>query len=219
MKQTKNKNVLVAILLIVTVISSMANVCQSIQVSQDKQTLKGLVNDYKILYNEYNSLVNDYNQLLMKSSESGINGEFKLNENVYISKNGQLIAQGHNLVTDAGLNHLKAFLGVGSAGSANSTFIAVGNGSAPVAASTTLNSEIAESGFERAVSTYTSTGTGAWKLEKIYTATGTVNSINSTALFNATSGGTMFAGNTFSSANFIANDILNVTWTVAITNP
>jgi hypothetical protein len=124
-----------------------------------------------------------------------------------------------NIVTNAGLNHLKEFLGQGNAGSVNASIITVGNGTAPVAGSTTLNNEITDCGFGRRGPTYASIGTGNWSLTYTWTdasCNGLV--VNTTGLFNASSGGTMFAGNSFTSVTLQSSDQLNVTWTIWVTS-
>lgn len=133
---------------------------------------------------------------------------------VSVSKNGVLVYQGTNLLTDAGADHIKLCLGTGGCGTGAFDYIALGNGTVPTTGSTTLDSEIAESGLERAQADYTSLGTGHWKLEEIFTATGTVNSIHTVGLFNASSSGTMIAGNNFSSVNMENADSLNITWDI-----
>ena len=132
--------------------------------------------------------------------------------------NGDLNSCGHNIVTNAGLNHLKEFLGQGNAGSANASIIAVGNGTAPVAGSATLNNEIDDCGFSRPGATYASIGTGNWSLTHTWTSSCNSEVVNTTALFNDSSGGTMFAGNSFTSVTLQANDQLNVTWTIWVTS-
>jgi len=142
--------------------------------------------------------------------------DLKWTGTVYVSKNGELLYEGSNLLTDAGANALKELIGNGVGTSAGWKYIAVGNGSAPTTGSTTLNSEIASAGLTRASATYTSLGTGSWKLEKIFSVTGTINSINATAMFNASSTGNMIAGDTFTNTNVINGDTLNITWTVTL---
>jgi hypothetical protein len=126
-----------------------------------------------------------------------------------------------NIVTNAGLNHLRDFLGQGNVGSANASIITVGNGTAPVAGSTTLNNEITDCGFGRVGATYAVVGAGSGNWSLTYTWTdvscnGLV--VNTTALFNASTSGTMFAGNSFTSVTLQANDQLNVTWTIWVTS-
>jgi hypothetical protein len=119
-------------------------------------------------------------------------------------------------LTNTGKDYIKAALGNAEFGTAAFKFIAVGNGSAPTVDSTSLDNEITEAGLTRAAGTYFSTGIGTWKIEKIFSVTGTVNSINSTALFNASSGGTMLAGDTFTNTNVAPGDSLNITWTLSV---
>ena len=164
----------------------------------------------------------EYRVLESEESDDLLEADIYLHTNRYVTvtdKDGNVkfYDEGHNTFTNAGKDHVKLFLGNSAqAGEPAAYYIAVGNGTAPGAASTTLDSEIAESGLTRAAGTYTSTGTGAWKLEKVFSVTGTVNSINSTALLNASSSGTMFAGDTFANTNVQNGDSLNITWTLSV---
>jgi hypothetical protein len=142
------------------------------------------------------------------------------NSQVCVYKNDELVQCSHNIVTDAGLNHLRDFLALGSAGSANASIIAVGNGSEPVAGSTSLNEEITGCALARAAGSYiANVSIGSWGITKLWTQNGCPGIIvNSTALLNATSGGTMFAGNTFTTVTLQNSDQLNVTWTIWVTS-
>ena len=124
--------------------------------------------------------------------------------------------EGSNLLTDAGANALKSLIGDGSGTAVAYDYIAVGNGTVPATGSTTLDSEIAEAGLSRAQGSYTSLGTGHWKIEKVYSVTGTVEDVNSTALFNASSSGTMIAGDTFTDTNVANGDSLNISWDITL---
>jgi hypothetical protein len=146
--------------------------------------------------------------------------DFGFVDTVYVSKNGQLIAEGHNLVTNTGLDALKVCWSVNaSCGTPTAyDFIAVGgNTSALAAADTSLANEVSGNGFARAFGTYTTLGTGDWKIEKIFTATGTQNNINSTGLLNQSATGIMFAEYPFGNTNFISGDTLNITWRITAT--
>lgn len=96
----------------------------------------------------------------------------------------------------------------------NVSFIAVGNGTDPASGDTTLNNEIAESGLTRAYadSTKVDATTGNATLYKLFTFTGTGPCvINTTALFNASSGGIPFVGGSFTSRTLYENDQPNIT--------
>jgi hypothetical protein len=120
------------------------------------------------------------------------------------------------LLTTVGKDAIKGILGVGQT-VANYTWIAVGgNTSAMAVGDTTLANEFSTCGLTRALGTYGSTGTGAWRIEKDFAVTGTCVSINSTALFNASSTGTLLAEDTISNTNVANGDTLNMTWTVSV---
>ena len=154
------------------------------------------------------------------STASG-NG-FKFDNQVCVSKNGVLLGCSHNTFTTAGKSLVMDYLFNASATQLNWVkYIAVGNGTAPAAGSTTLDSEIAECGFSRAIATsvYTNATAGVRFIEKVFTMAGCAGTVvvNTTGLFNQTATGTLFAGNSFTDASLQNNDQLNITWTVAVT--
>ena len=119
-----------------------------------------------------------------------------------------------NLVTTAGRNLLKEVFGTGAVTEAVNKF-ALGNGTAPAAGSTTLDDEITDCGLARATATtYVDNGDGDWTWSETFTSTCDGVAINTTALFNATSAGTMYAGDTFASTiTMDSSDTLQLNWT------
>jgi len=120
--------------------------------------------------------------------------------------NGEWINLGckKNVITTAGLNFVELLMGVG----ANSPvkYLALGNGSAPTIASTTLDSEQTADGLTRATGTYYDLGNGWWEVNTTFTYTGSTSRVvNTTANFNATSSGTMYAGGTITTVTFTTN--------------
>jgi len=121
------------------------------------------------------------------------------------------------LLTNAGKELIEGVLGNQFSSEPTVDYIAVGgNTSAMAATDTTLANEFATCGLTRAQGTYGSTGVGAWRLEKDFAVTGTCNNINSTALFNASSSGSMLAEDVISNTNVINGDTLNITWNVTV---
>jgi len=121
------------------------------------------------------------------------------------------------LLTNAGKESIEGILGNQFGSEPTYDYIAVGgNTSAMAATDTTLANEFATCGLTRAQGTYGSTGVGSWRLEKDFAVTGTCNNINSTALFNASSTGSMLAEDVISNTNVINGDTLNITWTVSV---
>jgi hypothetical protein len=124
----------------------------------------------------------------------------------------------HNLITNAGLDFISAQIGSTSTGANGANYIALSSDStAPAATDTTLTGEISGNGLDRSQGTYSHTaGTNTFTIQEVLTASGTVNAIQKTGLFTASSGGTMMSENTFSSVNVISGDQLTVTWTITI---
>jgi len=92
------------------------------------------------------------------------------------------------------------------------------NASAPAAGDTTLTSEIASGGLERAIGAYSHTAsTTSYKISKTFTATSTHTAVAKAGLFNASSSGTLvFTTLLSSTATLAINDTLTIEWTVNI---
>jgi hypothetical protein len=121
-----------------------------------------------------------------------------------------------NQITNLGFNqYLVSALG-GISGSKQVSYIALGTGGAPNATDTTLAGEVQQRASLTAATSSTS---------KSLQCTATFNSSNSfvtatanlsnIGLFNTSSGGTLFAGNTFSSSSCATNQNVNVSYTVS----
>lgn len=119
---------------------------------------------------------------------------------------------GENTYTNAGKNATRDYLW-GTAG-ANFDYLALGNKTATSSTSTTLDGEYAGGGLQRAQGTiYNLAQAGNVTVSKTFTSTANNLLVNTTALFNATSGGTLFAGFSFTSATLQTGDkiIINAT--------
>lgn len=106
-----------------------------------------------------------------------------------------------NVITNAGLNLVELMMGVG----ANSPvkYLALGNGSAPTATSTSLDNEQTDCGLARTAGTYYDLGDGWWEINTTFTYTcSNSRVVNTTANFNASSGGTMYAGGAIPTVTF-----------------
>ncbi len=121
-----------------------------------------------------------------------------------------------NLLTDAGKNLIKDMLSSGSG--AGVDYIGLCNSTAgctsPEAGDTALDNEYTSSGLTRVQATYGSLGTGNWSEVTTFTATVDDLSTNMTGLFNASSGGTLFAENAFTLVTLQTNDQLTINWTI-----
>jgi len=106
----------------------------------------------------------------------------------------------HNVLTDQGKEDLEGII------SGKYKYIALGNGSAPTPSSTSLDNEQTDCGLERKAGTYYDLGTGNWEINTTFTYTcDSSRTINTTAAFNATSGGVMLAGGTITEIPFSVN--------------
>jgi hypothetical protein len=112
---------------------------------------------------------------------------------------------------------------MGSAAGVPANYIALSTTSLTIAkADTTLAGETVVSGLARALGTYggytppASLGASAsYTISKTFTSAGTTTTIQSAALFNAVSAGTMFVeANLSSSATLNSGDSITITWTI-----
>jgi hypothetical protein len=123
----------------------------------------------------------------------------------------------HNLLTTGGRDffHQQCYKDSGL-GSAGTTFVAVTTSTfTPASGDTTLASEETLHGFARALGTYAHTGgTNATTVTITFTATGAETNLQASALFTASSSGTMSHEATFTPTTFATNDQLQITWTL-----
>ncbi len=130
---------------------------------------------------------------------------------VTVALNGEVITEKHNVMTANGLDLIRTHLTTGS--TQYPVNITVGSGASPGSASTTLDGIITDTGLVAdGACTIGTTTTGNWTCHFTFTATGTKNNVNTTALYTADA--TMFAGANFSSTNLANNDQLTVNWTI-----
>jgi hypothetical protein len=140
---------------------------------------------------------------------------------VCIYKNNELVQCKPNILCNGGKDFIRDCLGTAACGTTpgNFTWIALGNVTgteAQGAGNTTLENEWTSCDLTRMDGAYTQIGTGNWSLSHVWTASGTCM-VNSTGLFNASSGDTLFAQNNFSTVNLQNQDQINVTWTIWVT--
>jgi hypothetical protein len=143
-----------------------------------------------------------------------VRGSYRLN----ILENGEIVGDSgwiDNQVTEEGFrNYLVRTLGA-IAGSLQVSHLALGTGGAPAASATTLAGEVVK---RQAVTAATSS------TSKSVVFTGTFSSANSfvtdtrnisnIGLFNSSSTGTLFAGNTFASSSCATNQDVQSTYVV-----
>jgi hypothetical protein len=131
-----------------------------------------------------------------------------------------IVENKHNLLTNGGRDfiHNQAYTNT-SAGTQGSRYIAVTTDTgSPAAGDTTLTSEITTNGLGRAAATTNThtAGTNTTTLGITFTATGAHTAVQKSALFNASSAGTMTHENTFTAVTLATNDQLQVTWTLTL---
>lgn len=125
----------------------------------------------------------------------------------------------HNLLTDAGKDwmHAQVYTNT-SAGTRGAGYIASTQSTiTPATSDTTLTGEIATNGLTRAdagTKTHTA-GSNSTLIEHTFTATGSFTSVLASALFNASSSGTMphIANFASGSGTLVTNDTLKISWT------
>jgi len=120
-----------------------------------------------------------------------------------------------NIITNLGFNqYLVSTLG-GISGSKQVTHIALGTGGVPNATDTTLAGEVQKRAALTAATSSTSKTlrcTATFNSSDSF-VTATVN-LSNIGLFNTSSGGTLFAGNTYASSSCATNQNVNVTYDI-----
>ena len=120
---------------------------------------------------------------------------------------------GPNQVTNLGFNQFVVMTLGAIAGSKQLSYVALGTGSVPGAADTTLANEV---GSRTGVTAASSTGSKTLRLTATFPAgwhtNGAAYNISNIGLFNTSSGGTLFAGNTYASSSCASNQAVNVTY-------
>lgn len=120
-----------------------------------------------------------------------------------------------NLVTTVGKALVAGRIN-GSGSPAAATYIAVGTGTTAAAiGDTTLETEITDSGLQRASATVslatTDTANDTAQLVLTYTVTGT-KAVTESGVLNASSSGTLLARQVFAAINVVSGDSLQITW-------
>lgn len=143
-----------------------------------------------------------------------VKGAFRVN----ILENGEIVGDSgwlSNQVTNEGFrNYMARALGAIS-GSMQVSHLALGTGGAPAASDTTLAGEVVKRQAVTAATSSTSKAvlfTGTFSSANSF-VTNTQN-ISNIGLFNSSSIGTLFAGNTFASSSCATNQDVNVSYAI-----
>jgi hypothetical protein len=137
---------------------------------------------------------------------------------VQIDEGGKIVGDSgwhDNLVTNLGFNqYLVSALGA-IAGSKQVSHMALGTGTAPGAADTTLNGELGEA-VRAAVTAATSSSSKTVRFTATFASAASfvtaTRAISNVGLFNSSATGTLFAANTFASSSVATNQAVNATW-------
>jgi hypothetical protein len=143
-----------------------------------------------------------------------IHGSFRLQ----IEEDGRIVGDSGwhtNQVTNDGFNNFLVKLVGSMAGSSQINYMALGTGTVPGAADTTLQGEVVKRASVTAASSSTSktlrfTATFA-SANSFVTDT---RNISNVGLFGTSSGGTLFAGNTYASSSCATNQNVNCTYDI-----
>ncbi len=145
-----------------------------------------------------------------------VRGFFRL----HITEDGRIVGDSGwhpNQVTNLGFDQFLAQTLGGMAGSKTISHVALGTGGAPAAADTSLAGEIMSSTQRKTVSPSTIASktvqfTAAFASSASFlTATANLSNIG---LFNTSSGGTLFAGNTYASSSCATNQSVNISYQI-----
>jgi len=134
----------------------------------------------------------------------------------------EVVADKDNLITNGGLDFISRKLNAQDVNASNRTLaISLADiGTAPLATWSILSGEKTTTGFVRnTTSKYTSTATGQYTVNATWTATGTMNNINTTGLhWNnlSNSDGNLFSVLQFTNQSLLINDILQVNWSIIL---
>jgi hypothetical protein len=137
---------------------------------------------------------------------------------LHITEDGDIVGDSgwnENQVVNLGfLDYLTKTLGA-IAGSKQITHLALGSGTVPGAAATSLAGEVEK---RQAVTAATSSGSKTVRFTGTFASgnsfvTNTQN-LSNIGLFNTSSGGTLFSGNTYASSSCATNQNVNVTYDI-----
>ena len=125
----------------------------------------------------------------------------------------------HNLLTDAGRDflHQQGYFTTGLGANGGNYIALTVNTGAPADGDTTLTGEITDGGLGRSQGTLShSAGENTSTIVKTFTASATHTSVQKSALFSASTAGTMVHEATFTAVTLESSDQLQITWTVTI---
>ena len=139
---------------------------------------------------------------------------------VQITEDGKVVGDSgwkDNMTVNLGFNQYLVLGLMGNASSKKVTHMAIGTGTAPGAAATTLPGDLTGTGNIVRVAVTTSSvasHTAQFTAQFASTLNTTTQTIQNLGLFNTSSGGTIFAGNTFATSQWNSNQDVNATYQI-----
>lgn len=150
-----------------------------------------------------------------------MNENIKVKGHIFVYKNGILVNEVDNIVTNAGKNALASLLNSSNTGNSVVTHMGFGTSTtAPAAADTALGTEISTAGTGYARVAVTRSNPSANVIQYVATLTGltTPQTVQEAGLFSAVTGGTLFAHQlTGAVALSSVGDSLQITWQITFT--
>jgi hypothetical protein len=148
-----------------------------------------------------------------------VRGMFRVN----IEEDGEIVGDSgwqENQITNLGFNQFLVSALGSIAGSKYVSHVALGTGTVPGAADTTLNGELGEA-VRKAVTAATSSTSKALQLTATFASADSFvtasRNISNIGLFNSSAAGTLFAGNTFTSSAVATNQAVNISYAISFT--
>jgi len=122
-----------------------------------------------------------------------------------------------NQITDSGVRYYLAYALGAIGGSIQVSHAALGSGTVPASNATSLDGEV----VKRQAITAASSGSTAVQFTATFSSTNSfvtnTQNISNIGLFNSSSTGTLFAGNTYASSSCATNQNVNTTYTITFT--
>lgn len=122
-----------------------------------------------------------------------------------------------NQITDSGVRYYLAYTLGSISGSLYVSHAALGSGTVPASNATSLDGEV----VKRQAVTAASSGSTAVQFTATFSSTNSfvtnTQNISNIGLFNSSSTGTLFAGNTYASSSCATNQNVNTTYTITFT--
>lgn len=123
--------------------------------------------------------------------------------------------ENHNLIVTVGKNYLTTWLAAATQSTEFMSYVGLGTSSTPAASGdTALGTELSGGGYSRVQGTLTSS-TNTWTNTSTFAPGNGTGAITEAGLFSASTSGTMFAHQVFSTYNKAAGDTLQITWSVS----